>query len=24
VRTLQELLGDAGYHADRVAAMNGY
>ena len=24
VRTLQELLGDAGFHADRVAAMNGY
>jgi alkylation response protein AidB-like acyl-CoA dehydrogenase len=23
-RTLQELLGDAGFHADRVAAMNGY
>src|SRR5487761_1930218 len=23
-RTLQELLGDAGYHADRVAAMGGY
>jgi len=22
-RTLQELLGDAGFHADRVAAMNG-
>ena len=21
---LQELLGDAGFHADRVAAMNGY
>jgi hypothetical protein len=24
VRTLQELFGDAGFHADRVAAMNGY
>jgi len=24
VRTLQELLGDAGFHADRVACMNGY
>jgi alkylation response protein AidB-like acyl-CoA dehydrogenase len=24
VRTLQELLGDAGFHADRVATMNGY
>jgi alkylation response protein AidB-like acyl-CoA dehydrogenase len=24
VRTLQELLGDAGFHADRVAAINGY
>jgi alkylation response protein AidB-like acyl-CoA dehydrogenase len=23
-RTLQELLGDAGFHADRVAAMGGY
>ena len=23
-RTLQELLGDAGFHTDRVAAMNGY
>ncbi len=23
-RTLQELLGDAGFHADRVAAINGY
>ena len=23
-RTLQELLGDAGFHAGRVAAMNGY
>jgi len=23
-RTLQELFGDAGYHADRVAAMGGY
>jgi len=23
-RTLQELLGDAGFHADRVAAMSGY
>ena len=23
-RALQELLGDAGFHADRVAAMNGY
>lgn len=23
-RTLQELLGDAGFHADRVATMNGY
>lgn len=24
VRTLQELLGDAGYHAERVATLNGY
>ncbi len=24
VRTLQELLGDSGFHADRVATMNGY
>jgi alkylation response protein AidB-like acyl-CoA dehydrogenase len=24
VRALQELLGDAGFHADRVATMNGY
>lgn len=24
VRTLQELLGDAGFHADRVATINGY
>ncbi len=23
-RTLQELLGDAGFHAERVAAMGGY
>jgi len=23
-RTLQELLGDAGFHADRAAAMGGY
>ena len=24
VRTLQELLGDAGFHAERVATLNGY